>query len=432
MPHVALTTLGCKVNQVETEVIEGLFRQRGYTAVSFEDQADVYVVNTCSVTHLGEKKSRQLIRRAVRLNPEAIVVVTGCFAQVSPEKVEAIPGVDVIVGTSERQKIVDLVEAAATNRQPIKAVSDIMRQAEFEDIPLFHIPGRTRAFLKIQEGCTNFCTYCIIPYARGSLRSRPVVSIIAEAEKMVKAGFQEIVLTGIHLGAYGRDLTDNVDLATAVKEVLGISGLTRLRLGSLESIEVSDELLQIMKDDQRLCRHLHLPLQAASDRILSQMNRRYTRAEYCDLVAKIRSIVEGIAISTDIIAGFPGETEAVFEESLPFISSLGFSRIHIFPYSKRSGTPAASYSNQVPEDEKKQRVAKLQQLARQSTESFHQSFLGSVMDVLIETVDDGVAEGLTSSYIRVYVTGSEATLGQMATVRLEKLYRDGIWGTVVN
>mgnify|MGYP003585609966 FL=1 len=432
MPYVALTTLGCKVNQVETEVIEGLFRQRGYTVVSFEDQADVYVINTCSVTHLGEKKSRQLIRRAVRLNPGAVVVVTGCFAQISPDKVEAIPGVDVIVGTSERQKIVDLAEAGANSRQPIKAVSDIMTHAEFEDIPLFHVPGRTRAFLKIQEGCTNFCTYCIIPYARGPLRSRPVASVIAEAEKMVRAGFQEIVLTGIHLGAYGRDLHDGVDLTTAVKAVLGIPGLVRLRLGSLESIEVSDELLQIMKEDERFCRHLHLPLQAASDKILSDMNRHYTRSEYGDLVAKIRSEVDGIAISTDIIVGFPGETQAIFEESLYFIQSQEFSRIHIFPYSKRSGTPAASYSDQVAEDEKRQRVARLQQLARQSADSFHQSFLGSVMDVLIEAGSNGVAEGLTSNYIRVYVAEGEAGIGQMTSVRFERLYRDGIWGTIVN
>lgn len=432
MPQVALTTLGCKVNQVETDIIEGLFRQRNYTIVPFTGQADVYVINTCSVTHLGEKKSRQLIRRAARMNSDATVVVTGCYAQISPDAVQAIPGVDVIVGTSDRHRIVDLVEAARGDKQAVTAVANIMSAGEFEDIPLFHMPGRTRAFLKIQEGCTNFCTYCIIPYARGPLRSRPLTSVVTEARKMVAAGFQEIVLSGIHLGAYGRDLEEQTDLCTVVKAVLEIPELQRLRLGSLESVEVSPELLYLMQQDSRLCRHLHLPLQAASDAVLARMNRHYMTGDYQRLIEEIRNSVPGIAISTDIIVGFPGETQAMFEESLKFIKSMKFSRIHVFPYSKRTGTPAATYADQVSEEEKKVRVQQLQHLAQQAATDFHQLFVGNIMDVLFETNEEMCIEGLTSNYIRVFTAGNEEDLGHIGRVRLEKVYRDGMWGTRVN
>ena len=430
MPHVAFITLGCKVNQFETEVIEGLFRERGYEVVTFEKQADVYVINTCSVTHLGEKKSRQLIRRATRTNPDATVVVTGCYAQVSPEKVEAIPGVNVIVGTRDRQQIVDLVEEASHSRRQVKSIADIMKAENFEDIPLFHAPGRTRAFLKIQEGCTNFCTYCIIPYARGPLRSRTLISVVTEAQKMVKAGFKEIVLTGIHLGAYGRD-TDGT-LTDAIKAILEIPGLMRLRLGSLESIEVPDELLRIMQQDKRLCPHLHLPLQSANDQILLSMNRHYTIDKYRRLLYNIRNYVSNVAISTDIIVGFPGETKEMFEKSLELVETLEFSRIHVFPYSKRSGTPAASYPNQVSDEDKKKRVQQLQSIAEQSAQSFNQHFIGSTVEVLFETEADSVIDGLAGNYIRVYTSSNPSLIGQMKTISLEKVYQDGIWGTIVN
>lgn len=361
--RVAFTTLGCKVNQFETEVMEGLFKQQGYSVVGFDEIADVYVINTCSVTHLGERKSRQLIRRAGRLNPEATVAVTGCYAQVSPDEVAAIEGVDVIIGTQDRRRIVELVEEAARTRTAINAVGDIMAAQRFEDIPLFAAPGRTRAFLKIQEGCTNFCTYCIIPYARGPLRSRPLASIAAEAQKLVAAGFREIVLTGIHLGAYGRDAGDGLDLADAARAVLAVKGLGRLRLSSLESVEVSEDIISLMRQDGRLCPHLHLPLQSGDDSVLRAMNRHYSTARYRELVRDIQGRVPDIAISTDIIVGFPGETPAMFANTLAFVEAMEFARIHVFPYSRRKGTPAAAYAEQVPEAEKKARAAALQELA---------------------------------------------------------------------
>ncbi|MBP2645371.1 MAG: modification enzyme, MiaB family [Firmicutes bacterium] len=429
MPCVALTTLGCKVNQFETDTIAGLFRERGYEIVAFDEIADFYVINTCSVTHLGEKKSRQLIRRATRLNPQAVIVVTGCYAQLSPQAIAQIPGVTVVVGTKERHRIVELVENAKIKQEKVTLVGNIMATGEFEDIPLFSAPGRTRAFLKIQEGCTNFCTYCIIPYARGPLRSRPLDSIVREVNKLVKAGFEEIVLTGIHLGAYGRDLGPNLSLTEAVKRILDVPGLVRLRLSSLESVEVDDALIDIMIADDRLCPHLHLPLQSGDDTVLKAMNRHYTTTEYWDLVAGIRDKVPDIAISTDIIVGFPGETETMFANTLAFVEKMNFAGIHVFPYSKRKGTSAASFSDQIPENEKKSRAGLLQQLAAKKSVAFREQFFGRKMLILPEGQETNPVEGLTGNYIRVY-TGEQAPHGHLLPVILGEIYQDGVWGII--
>jgi threonylcarbamoyladenosine tRNA methylthiotransferase MtaB len=420
------------VNQFESEVMEGLFKQRGYETVAFDQIADVYVINTCSVTHLGEKKSRQLIRRAIRLNPEAIVAATGCYSQVAPEQVQAIEGVGVIIGTKDRNRIVDYVEEAAADRKQVNAVGDVMTAGKFEDIPLFEAPERTRGFLKIQEGCSNFCTYCIIPYARGPLRSRPLDSVAQEARKLVDAGFREIVLTGIHLGAYGRDLDPAATLTDAVERVLQIPELTRLRLGSLETIEVPAEIIEAMKRDRRLCPHLHLPLQGGDDYILKAMNRHYTVSEYQCLLEGIREQVPNIAVSTDLIVGFPGETDEMFDNALATIKRMGFSRMHIFPYSPRKGTPAASFAGQVTEEEKKRRVQVVQQLAEQMAAEFHRKFLGKTVDVLFETENGGIADGLTGNYIRVYTKTGSGILGKVCKVTLQKDYHDGLWGTLVD
>lgn len=430
MPRVAFTTLGCKVNQFESEVMEGLFKARGYEVVAFDGPADVYVINTCSVTHLGEKKSRQLIRRAAR-HPGATVVVTGCYAQVSAAEVEAIDGVDVIVGTQDRRRIVDLTEEAAASRRRLTAVGDIMAARDFEDISLLAAPGRTRAFLKIQEGCSNFCSYCIIPYARGPLRSRPLASVAGEAAKLTAAGFQEIVLTGIHLGAYGQDIGGTVTLADAVRAVLAVDGLVRLRLGSLESVEVADELISLMQADERLCRQLHLPLQAGDDAVLRAMNRHYTTADYRALIEGIQARVADIAITTDIIVGFPGETDSQFANTLDFVAGLELARIHVFPYSRRQGTPAATMTGQVDETVKKERAATLQRLANEKAAAFRQRFLGRELPVLFEIGSGGTREGLTSNYLRVFAAGGDELTGKLLPVRLERLYRDGVWGRVV-
>ena len=430
MPTVALATLGCKVNQFETETMEGLFKQRGYRVVPFGEKADVYVINTCSVTSLGDSKSRQMIRRAKRQNEAAILAVTGCYAQVSPEEVKGIEGVRIVLGTKDRGKIVDYVEQAAREDGLLDGVSDVMGEGEVEEIPLFGVPARTRAFLKIQDGCQNFCSYCIIPYARGPVKSRKPAHIRREAEKLAEAGFREIVLTGIHLGAYGRDLPGTVSLEDACREVLAVPGFRRLRLGSLESIEVSEGLLDLMAAEKRFCSHLHLPLQSGSDPILKAMNRHYDRSEFERLLRRIRGKLPHIAISTDVIVGFPGETEDLFRESLDFAEGMRFSRMHVFPYSPRKGTPAAEMEGQLPDSVKKERVHRMQALAERMAEDFREGFLGQTMEVLLETEQEGILDGLTGNYIRVYGEGT-ANSGEIRRVFLEKPWKDGLWGRIL-
>ena len=424
-------TLGCKVNQFETETMEGLFRARGYDVVPFEERADVYVINTCSVTHLSDRKSRQLIRRAARSNPAACIAVTGCYAQVAPEEIRALEGVRVVIGTKERAKIVDYVEASLRADTGVAGtITDIMQARVFEDIPLHALPHRTRAFLKIEDGCQNFCTFCIIPYARGPVKSRELSAVAREMRLLVDAGFHEVVLTGIHLGAYGIDLAERPTLADACRTALAKEGLRRLRLGSLESVELSADLLALMRTEPRFAAHLHLPLQAGSDAVLRAMNRHYDTAAFAALLADVRAAVPGVAISTDIIVGFPGETEEDFAAGMDFVRAMGFARMHVFPYSARRGTPAARRTDQVPPMVRKERAARMQALAEELAEAYHRSMLGSVAKVLFETCVDGVSDGLTETYVRVY-TDAPVTRGEIVPVRLTHLYRDGIWGAMV-
>ncbi|QNH55048.1 tRNA (N(6)-L-threonylcarbamoyladenosine(37)-C(2))-methylthiotransferase MtaB [Selenomonas timonae] len=426
--RAAFMTLGCKVNQFETETMEGLFRARGYEVVPFEERAEVYVINTCSVTHLSDRKSRQLIRRAARTNPSACIAVTGCYAQVAPEEIRALEGVRVVIGTKERARIVDYVEEALrADTGAIGTITDIMQARVFEDIPLHALPHRTRAFLKIEDGCQNFCTFCIIPYARGPVKSRELSAVAREMKLLTEAGFHEVVLTGIHLGAYGIDLRDRPTLADACRTALAEEDLRRLRLGSLESVELSAELLELMRTEPRFAAHLHLPLQAGSDNVLRAMNRHYDTAAFATLLEDVRRAVPGVAISTDIIVGFPGETEEDFAAGLDFVRAMGFARMHVFPYSPRKGTPAARRSDQVLPMLRKERAARMQALADELAEEYHRAALGSVADVLFETSADGVTDGLTETYIRVY-TDAPVTRGEIAPLRLTHLYRDGVWG----
>lgn len=424
---VAFITLGCKVNQFETELMEGLFKQKDYKVVPNDEKADIYVINTCSVTSFADKKSRQLIRRSARLNENAVIAVTGCYAQAASDKVAEITGVKVVLGTNNRHQIVDFVEAAMNDGEIHNGVTDIMKARDFEDIPMLEVPARTRAFLKIQEGCTNFCSYCIIPFTRGPVRSRKLASVKSEAEKFLSMGFKEIVFTGIHLGAYGRDFHDGTTLADAARTVLELDGLQRLRLGSLESIELSEELLTMVRENPKFSHHLHLPLQAGSDYVLKRMNRHYNREEFRKLIENVKNAIPGVAISTDIIVGFPGETEEMFAESLDYIRSLGFSRVHVFPYSPREGTPAASMPEQIPDNIKKERVHRLQQVAEEMTRAFHEQYLGTKQKVLWETRTKGVTDGVTDTYIRVY-TKADVIPGEITEVKLERLYEDGVWG----
>ncbi|MEW6540484.1 MAG: tRNA (N(6)-L-threonylcarbamoyladenosine(37)-C(2))-methylthiotransferase MtaB [Bacillota bacterium] len=426
MKKVAFHTLGCKVNQAETQGLAALFRDRGYEVVPFEETADVYVVNTCTVTGESDRKSRQIVRRAVRANPEALVVVTGCYAQVAPEEVGAIPGVSLVVGTSGRGRIVDLVEQAAAEKKgpgpffdPFWAVEDIEQARAFEELPEPADPDRTRAFLKIQEGCRDFCAYCIVPYARGPLRSRPPERVLELARGLVDQGYAELVLTGVNLGAYGRDLgTEN--LPGLVRRLVRIPGLARLRLSSVEPNEITRELVDAVAQNPVCAPHFHIPLQSGSDSVLSRMGRRYKTAEFTALVEMIRAGVPEVAVTADVMVGFPGETAAEHRESLEYVRRTGFAGLHVFAYSPRRGTPAAFFPDPVPHRVKKERSREMLALGCELRHRFASRYLGRTVEVLVESVSGGVATGYTPNYLRVFCKNGPKLAG-----RIIKVYADG-------
>lgn len=453
MPKTAIYTLGCKVNQYESEALASLFRKAGYEIVDFKDPADVYVINTCTVTHLGDRKSRQMIRRAVKTNPDAIVAVTGCYAQTSPGEVLEIPGVDIVVGTRDRSRLPELVIEARRSREtlraeetfqareirrsraPINAVDDIMQAAEFEELPILDYETRTRAFIKIQEGCSNFCTYCIVPYARGPLRSRPEEKVLAEAEHFIREGFKEIVLAGIHTGAYGLDRGEERGLAGLVKKIARLPGLHRLRLSSIEPMDITFDLIGVIADNPVVCRHLHIPLQSGDDTVLKKMNRHYTAGEFARLVAVVRDRIPGVAITTDIMVGFPGETDGLFENSYRFAEAMGFARMHVFKYSPRRGTKAAGYPDQVPPEQKEERSRRLIALGEKMSQDFARQFLGADIEVLVEqrhSKRSKFYEGLTDNYLRVLLQGDDKMRGQFIRVKLEKVKGEYLLGILNN
>lgn len=401
-PRVCFLTLGCKVNQTESEALAQLFHNNGYRVVSSLEEAEVVVINTCTVTNTGDAKSRQVIRRMIKTHPQAFVVVMGCYAQTAPGEVLDIEGVDLVLGTQDRGKVLDLIEQVRAEQKPQSKVHSIWEASTFEELPLMEGESRTRATLKIQEGCNKFCTYCIIPYARGPVRSRKHENALAEAQKLVDAGYQEIVLTGIHTGSYGEDAGEDWNLAHLVKALTEIPGLTRLRLSSIEPMEFTPELIEVILSSPAVCHHLHIPLQSGSDTILARMKRPYTTREFKELVDEFNEKIPGIAITTDVIVGFPGETEQDFRDSMEFIQTCHFAGIHVFPYSKRKGTPAAQYPDHLTKKVKEQRVKALMAVAQQSHDAYVQQCLGTRQEVLIEQVaEDGSATGHTRTYIQV-------------------------------
>ena len=434
MRRIAFYTLGCKVNQADTASMEAIFKSAGYKVVGFNEDADVYLVNTCVVTNTGQRKSRQIINRAVRHNPMALTVVTGCYPQTAPDEVRAIDGVDVIIGNQERARIVELVEQALTNKRDdiLDNVQKMTVDTRFEELGVGTETNKTRAFLKIQEGCNQYCTYCIIPFARGPLRSRSLESIKEEITKLVAAGYKEVVLIGIHLGCYGKELAkDGVKLSLydAVEAALSVPGVERLRLGSLESVEVETRLMELMAKEPRLCHHLHLPLQSGCDKVLKAMHRPYDTARFAELLKEIRSYVPDVAITTDIIVGFPGETEEDFEETLAFARSCGFAKMHIFPYSKRKGTPAEKMPNQVEEQVKQERAARLSELDKEMQHEAMTYWIGKDVTVQFEQpVDDNHVEGLCGAYMRVVVEGGQELCDQIRTVHIVGVEEDYLVG----
>lgn len=433
MKTVAFYTLGCKVNQYETEAMTESFQKNGYTIVDPDERADIYVINTCTVTNLGDRKSRQFIRRAKGLNEDATIAVVGCYAQTSPDEVQNIEEVDIILGTSERSKIVEYCEDVMANRGKINAVTDIMKVEEFEELPIEEIKGKTRAVLKIQEGCNQYCSYCIIPYARGPIRSRRSDNILREVEKLVSNGFKEIVLTGIHVSSYGKDLGD-IDLIEIIERVHQVQGLERIRLSSLEPTVVTKEFMERLAKLPKVCDHFHLSLQSGSDTVLKRMNRKYTTSQYKDIVNLIREYMPNVGLTTDIIVGFPGETDEEFEETYSFVKDIHFSKIHVFKYAPRKGTPAAKHNNQVKGDVKQDRSKRLIDLGDDLSNSFNKEFIGKNLKVLFEQElqrKKGYVEGYTTNYIRVLAKGDKDLEGQILDVNILESDQEKLVGEIV-
>ena len=413
MKKVAFYTLGCKVNQYETQAMTELFQKAGYEVVSFESFADIYVVNTCTVTNLGDRKSRQMIRRAKKQNPNAFLAVTGCYAQVSPEEVAKVDGIDLILGTDKRREIVTLCE----NEIRAMLVGDIMKVREFENMAIGRYEERTRAFIKIEDGCDRYCSYCMIPFARGPVRSRPLEEVVEEAERLVCHGYKEIILTGIHVASYGKDLK-GVTLLDAIRAVHQIDGVERLRLGSVEPVFFTDEVIRALSELPKVCRQFHLSLQSGCNETLSRMNRRYTTEEYRRSVERLRAAMPEVAITTDLICGFPGETEEEFRTTCDFLKKIGFAMIHVFPYSERKGTRAAGMEGSVPHKVREARAAKVGRLAKEMRREYMERFLGKeAILILEESPKEGYMEGVTDTYIRVWVPSKDRH-GETVRVRL--------------
>lgn len=426
---VAFHTLGCKVNQNDTESLISFFRDRGHEIVPFNEIADVYIINTCTVTNLGERKSRQSIRRAAAVKPQPVVVVTGCYAQTASGEVAGIPGVNLVVGMAERPRLAELVEEYCKDRCNRVSVSDISRESSWIKLPVSHMTERTRVTLKVQEGCDQFCSYCIVPLARGRIRSLPLEEAVAEFRVLVESGYREIVLAGIHLGAYGKDL--GLTLADLLRELLKTAGEYRIRLGSIEPHEFDENLLGIILNNGHICQHLHIPLQSGSERILKLMNRHYTLTDYSGLIKRIRRDNPLIAVGTDLIVGFPGETESDFEDTCKFVTEQAFSRMHVFRFSPRKGTPAATFQGKVPGPIKEERSRKVQAIAEQSSSDYARKFIGKEVAVLFEEKTSAGWGGLSGEYLRTEVE-TDADLKNVITTVLitgasEKILQGGVY-----
>jgi len=412
--RVALDSLGCKLNQAEIELLARQFTEAGYQVVSVADDADVYILNTCTVTHIADSKSRHRLRLVRRHNPDAVVVATGCYAQRAPHELARIEGVNLVLDNEEKPHLVRLLGEAGYPVSPV--LQDVTRDHD--------IAFRTRAMVKIQDGCDNFCTYCIVPLVRGREKSLPVGEVLAEVRHRVAQGYREVVLTGVEIGSYS---CDGVGLRGLLGYILNETGVERLRLSSLQPPEISPEFIGLWRNP-RLCPHFHLSLQSGSDGVLRRMKRRYSAADYQQAVSTIRGVVAGAAITTDVMVGFPGETEAEFEENYEFCRKIGFARMHVFSYSPRDGTEAARMPQQVEDRVKKERSEKMLALAEQNARRFRQHFLGKTMTVLFEQQCDGVWSGLTSNYIRVYTKSSDDLTNKLLLVKLVESYKDGVWG----
>lgn len=415
--NIAFFTLGCKVNQYETQALEQLLTQRGHTLVPFEQAADAYIINTCTVTAVSDKKSRQVIRRTRKTAPDAIIAVCGCYPQTHPQDMDGL-SIDLVSGTGDRQGFVELLERTWKERQPITALDNAFERRTFEVLPAGGMEGRTRAMLKVEDGCVNFCSYCIIPYARGPIRSLPLEQAREQAAQLAQAGYQELVLTGIEISSWGRELEGDHTLIDLIEGVCHSAPSCRVRLGSLEPRTITEDFCTRAAKLDNLCPHFHLSMQSGCDATLSRMNRKYTSARFYESISLLRQHFDAPAITTDMIVGFPGETEDEFAQTLNFIQKCQFSSMHIFPYSKRPDTPAAKMPDQIPSSVKEERAKQAAQIAAQMELDYLSQFVGQRLEVLFEEQRDGLWRGHTTRYTEVVLASEENLHNQLRTVSI--------------
>lgn len=411
---VAFYTLGCKVNQYDTQMMSEKLSAAGFSVCDFNESPDIYIINTCTVTQVSDKKSRNTISKARRSNPDAIIVVCGCFSQVSPEDAAAMDGVDIVIGTRNRADIVYYINDFLKNGNQI---IDVSRVTDIESESITDFSEKTRAILKIEDGCRNFCSYCLIPFARGNIVSKPIEQIVSEATAVANSGYKEIVLTGIHLSSYGKEF-GNINLADAIEAVSEVEGIERIRLGSLEPTIITPEFVKRIKNNEKLCPSFHLSLQSGCDKTLKAMNRKYTAMQYREAVTLLRENLNDCAFTTDVIVGFPGETDGDFVESMTFVDEIGFAKVHIFPYSKRKGTKAASMDGQLTNQVKKEREHKLLQVELKNRKAFMESFIGKTQDVLVEKCSEGICNGFTKNYLQVKFEGEALLCNKIVKVKI--------------
>lgn len=430
MKKVAFYTLGCRVNQYETEAMAEIFEKNGYEIVNFEDFSDIYVINTCTVTSIGDKKSRQMIRRAKKNNKDAIVIAVGCYAQVAPDEVSKIEDVDIIIGTDNKSKILDYIDEFNQTKKKLNKVKNIMTVREFEEMEIDHYQDKTRAFLKIQDGCDRFCSYCLIPYARGPVRSKKFETIIEEVNKLVDNGYKEIILSGIHVASYGKDI-GNVTLVDVIERLNEIKGLERIRIGSVEPSFFNIDNIKRLAKCEKLCEHFHLSLQSGCNETLKRMNRHYTTDEYKEAVVNLREYFKDVSITTDVIVGFPGETVEEFKKTYEFLQEIKLNKLHVFKYSPRRGTKAAEFKETVDNEEKEKRSKLLIELSDNCEKEFNKKFIGRIMDVLIEEKKEEFCYGYTRNYIKVKVSSEKNIEGEIINTKIHDVNNDILVGEMV-
>lgn len=420
---IGICSLGCKVNIYEAEFVANILKENNYEIVDFEDKADIYIINTCSVTNESDKKSRKMINRAIKNNKDAIIIVMGCYSQLNADKIDA----DIILGNKDKSNIVKLIEEYKTKNNKITKIYDLTK-TKFEKMEISKFTNHTRAFVKIQDGCNAFCSYCIIPYTRGRVRSKDKTSVIKEVTKLVNNGYKEIVLTGIHTGRYGIDI--NTTLEELLKELVEIPNIYRIRLSSIEINEITPGIIKLLKENKVMAKHLHIPLQSGSNKILKLMNRRYNKEEFKNMITKIKEI-PNISLTTDLIVGFPNETEEDFKETLDTLNEIKFTKIHTFPYSRRNGTPAAAMENQVPPEVKKDRVHKIIKLSDKDEEEFYKSNIGKTYDGVVEVHPNGEVIVHTSNYIPVIVEDNLEN-NTIVNVKITSVDKKKVYGNLTN